>query len=222
MQTCLPHASIEFLRDLSENNSKVWFDDNRKRYERDLKKPARALIATINAGLDDVAPGFVTPPNKAISRINRDIRFSKDKTPYHTHVWAAFMDQSTDKRSAAGFYVGIRLDEVGIGAGCWMPPKPAIDHLRTRIAAEHTVLQGILDGLDPAFGDLRGESYKRVPKPFPKDHPAATWLKLKGMHLARTFSPEMATEPDFAERVVDQFVQLKAFVDFISGGLRGA
>lgn len=221
MRTCLPEASLLFLRDLSANNSKVWFDANRKRYERDLKKPARELLAAINAELEAHAPDFVTPPGKAISRINRDIRFSKDKTPYNTHVWAAFMDQGADKRSAAGFYVSIRLDGVAVGAGCWMPPKPAINRLRARIATDHAHLADLLAPLTERYGPLRGDAYKRVPKPFPADHPAAGWLKLKSLHVAGELPPGCATEPDFVARVVGHIAELQPLTEFLAAGLRG-
>jgi uncharacterized protein (TIGR02453 family) len=221
MRTCLPPESMSFLADLAENNHKDWFDANRKRYEHDLKVPARELIAAINEVLADLAPDYVTPPNKAIGRINRDIRFSRDKTPYNTHIWAAFMDQTAEKNQAAGFYVGIRLDEVGFGAGTWMPPKPAITRLRQRFADDYATFEQILTPLQDRYGALRGDAYKRVPKPWPADHPAAEWLKLKSPHLATTVAPTAATQPDFVEQVVGHFAELLPFVEFLSGGLRG-
>ena len=221
MRTCLPPESIAFLTDLAAHNERAWFDENRKRYETALKRPARELIAAINEGLAELAPDFVTPPNKAISRIHRDVRFSKDKTPYHTHVWAAFHDQTADRRSGAALYVGIRLDEVGVGAGCWQPPKPAITHLRSHVADHHSELTAVLEPLLDTYGPLRGEAYKRVPAPWPRDHPAAEWLKLKGMHLAATMPPTHATEPDFVPQVLEHFSRLLPFVAFVARGLRG-
>jgi len=219
MSTCLPDSALGFLRDLSENNHREWFQANKKRYERELKRPSRAFVEAVAAELERISPDHVTPAGKAISRINRDIRFSKDKTPYNTHIWAAFHNQTRPKGGGAGFYVGVSLEDTGIGAGCWMPPKPHIDHLRAFIAEHHADLTRILAELEPVYGPVKGAKYKRVPRGFDKDHPAAELLKHKGFHVARTLPLSHATTEGYAAEVGRAFAELKPLVDFLDAGL---
>ena len=107
----LPPETLGFLRDLEANNSKAWFDSQRKRYEAELKKPAQALATALDAELARVCPSHAgTPPNKALNRINRDIRFLADKSPYNTKVWASFARTGAAKGASAGFFFGFMLN----------------------------------------------------------------------------------------------------------------
>lgn len=216
----LPTETLRFLEELAANNTRDWFDANRKRYERELKKPGRALVDEVNAALQDLAPAWVTPSGKAISRINRDIRFSKDKTPYNTKLWAGFHKQDAPKGGSAGYYFGLSPESCGVGCGAWMPPKPHIDRLRLHIADHHTELTGLLATLaSQGFGPLEGDKYKRVPKAFDADHPAGEYLKHKGFHLRIELDPGLATTDAFVPEVARRFAQLKPLVDFLQAGL---
>lgn len=216
----LPDETMRFLEDLAHNNSKDWFDENRKRYERDLKKPGRALVDEVNSVLETLAPEWVTPSGKAISRINRDIRFSKDKTPYNTRLWAGFHKQGAEKGAAAAYYFGLSPTGCGMGCGAWMPPKPHIDRLRAHIATHHVELTSMLATLsDQGFGALDGDRYKRVPKPFDADHPAGDYLKHRGFHVRIELDPEIVTTDAFVPEIAARFTQLKPLVDFLQAGL---
>ncbi len=210
--------TIAFIEDLAANNSKVWMDANRKRYERELKQPAREFAAAINERLEGLAPEFVTPPNRALNRINRDIRFSKDKTPYNTHIWAAFVKNQGPREESPGIYVAIHLDRVVVGGGAYKPQRDRIDALRAHLADHHEELARILSELGD-YGELRGEAYKRVPKPYPADHPAAEWLKLKGMHLMSELSSSLVTSPELVPTIAKEFERLLPFIRFTERGL---
>lgn len=218
-----PEAGLQFLRDLAENNDKDWFSQNRQRYEDHVQAPARALVAAINEALLDIAPAHVTEPARALNRIHRDIRFSKDKTPYNTHLWATFSRSDVPRDRTAAFYIGISTDGCGVGAGVWMPPKDRMEALRTHIAANHEQLREIVE--DPAFaatyGPLAGEAYKRVPKPWPADHPAAAWLVLKGGHVRCELGPKLTTSPELIPTVAGHFARLAPLVAFMDDGLAG-
>lgn len=217
--THFPQAGLDYLSDLAHNNNTEWFRANKKRYEAELKKPARALVAAVNDELARLSPRHVTPPGKAINRINRDIRFSKDKTPYNVKVWAGFHDATQPKGAAAGYYFGFDLEGLAVGCGAWRPPKPQIDHLRAHIAANHGELAQILETLD--MGPLQGEAYKRVPKPWPADHPAGHWLKHKGFHIRAELDPALITSPDLVPEIARQMARLQPLVEFLDHGLGG-
>lgn len=220
MSFTYPASALAYLNDLAANNDKTWFQANKKRYEKEFKAPNRALVDAVNEELGAIAPQWVTPAGKALNRINRDIRFSKDKTPYNTHVWAGFHREGAAKGSSAGYYFGFDpTGSVGIGCGAWMPPKPYIDNLRAHVAEHHGELRQILDaaGID----ELNGEKYKRVPKPYPADHPAAEWLKHKGFHHGWHTDFARVTDPDLVDIIASRLVALKPLVDFLDRGLGG-
>ncbi len=219
MRTSLPEETVAFLRDLDQNNTKEWFQANKKRYETDMKRPSREFVDTVNTVLEDISPDHCTPAAKAISRINRDIRFAADKTPYNTRVWAAFHNTTRDKGAGAGFYVAVSPTGAGIGAGAWRPPKPHIDRLRAHIAANYADLDAIVASLADEFGPLQGEKYKRVPKPWAADHPGGELLKHKGLFVAKELPIGVGTHPDFLDQIRASFMRLAPLVAFLDAGL---
>ena len=222
MSATVPAATIQFLRDLSANNTKEWFQANKKRYEAELKQPARAIVAEVNAALGQLSPAHATEkPFKALNRINRDIRFSKDKTPYNTRVWAGYHNQTVPKGHGAGYYFGFSPDGFGIGCGAWAPPKDALANLRAHIAANHEQLKAALDALPDGYGELDGDKLKRVPKPFDPDHPAGEWLKHKGFHTRIEFDVEEALRDDFVDLVLSHFGHMQPIVNFLDEGMAG-
>jgi len=220
-----PQPAIDFLIDLEENNTKEWFQANKKRYERTLKAAAREFVSEVNEAMEAVSPAHATDaPHKRLSRINRDIRFSKDKTPYNTHVWAGFHASDAPRGSAAGYFVGLSPTGWGVGGGCWKPPAEAMDSLRSYIAARQSEFEAIIS--DPEFAavfpEISGEKYKRVPKPWPADHPAGEWLKHKGIHTRCDAGGDLLTSEDLLAEIERRFRILKPFVDFLSAGLGDA
>ena len=214
-------AGMAFMRDLASNNTKAWFQENKKRYERDFKLPGRVLVAEVNEILAKVSPNHVTPPNKAISRINRDIRFSKDKTPYNAKLWAGFMDQTAPKGHSAGFYFGFDLEGFGIGCGAWMFPKEKLESMRSYFAATLDEYTAITAKAFTAYEPMSGDAYKRVPKPWDSDHPAAELIKRKGIHTRRNFDVSLVTSDDILSTIEAEFRVMQPFVAYLNRGLQG-
>ena len=219
MYESFPEAGLAFLRDLEANNNTEWFQANKKRYEAELKAPARALVRAINEEMYAISDRHVTDPGKAISRINRDIRFSKDKTPYNTHVWAGWHPQGVAKGSGAGFHFGFSHDSAGVGCGAWSPDKARIERLRAHLAEHYPEWTGLLGALDFEVTIGTQNALKRVPKPYPPDHPAAELLKMKGVHLKADLPPSSITSEDLVDQVSDRFRQLSPIVAFMNRGL---
>ena len=114
-----PQEGIDFFRKLQRNNRREWFQPRKAIFEEKLKLPMRDLVTALNQGMKSFAPEYITDPDKAIYRIHRDTRFSKDKTPYKDHFAASFPRQGTP--GGGGFYVSVSHKEVGIGGGIYMP-----------------------------------------------------------------------------------------------------
>jgi uncharacterized protein (TIGR02453 family) len=217
-----PSAGLQFLRDLAENNDKEWFQANKKRYERDLKAPARALVTAVNAEVERLAPAHAAEdPVRQLSRINRDIRFSKDKTPYNTRIWAAFGRLGAPMGTSAGFYFGLSPEGLGVGAGAWHPEKGPLAALRAHFAARYRDYRAIVQ--EPAFARAftfgEADAYKRVPAPYPPDHPAADLLVLKSVHVHADLGAAVLTTEDVVPAIVRHFALLVPFVAFLDEGL---
>src|SRR6059036_1548613 len=136
-------ASLAFLRGLARHNNKPWFEAHRESYENDVRAPMRALIEELDVRLARLAPEITGDPKRSMFRINRDIRFSKDKSPYKTHAACWFRHRDADRRvgseaegGGAGFYVHIAPGSSFLGAGIWMPPRPVLNRLRDAIAQD--------------------------------------------------------------------------------------
>jgi uncharacterized protein (TIGR02453 family) len=213
-----PAEGINFLRGLARNNKREWFQPRKQIFEEQVKQPMRALVETVNAALMSIAPEFVTEPDKAIYRIYRDTRFSKDKTPYKTHIAASFHHRGSGGHSDAGFYFAISHKEVAIGSGVYMPQPAELLAIRNHIAGRHEEFRRILRArqVRELFGELQGEQLSRVPKGFACDHPAADLLRFKQFILYKELPLDLATTPELYKEVVKRFRVMTPFLQCLT------
>src|SRR6476620_8737380 len=188
--------AIQFLAHLTANNGGAWFQPRKAEYERLLKEPMEELCVALEAEFRGRDIPLHADATKSPFRIYRDTRFSKDKSPYKTHVAASFawagdgIDAATGRSHtesvhASGGYFHLQPGEIYVGGGVWHPDKEWITAFRERVADDYDRLRDLVEA--PAFqapfgcvGD-DGESLKRVPTGFPVDHPAADVLRLKNV-----------------------------------------
>src|SRR5260370_24775400 len=155
----------------------------------------RDLVGAVNSAMKSFAPDYMTDPEKAIYRIHRDTRFSKDKTPYKDHIAASFARRG-DKASA-GYYFAVSNKELAIGGGLSMPEPEALFAIRQHLAERHEEFRKIAAGraVRRLFTAVQGEQLTRVPKGYPCDHPAGDLLRLKQYLLYVLLPPHLATTP---------------------------
>lgn len=176
-----PTDGVEFLRSLSENNSKEWFHANKAHYETYIKDPAKNLAAAVSDGLEMELGG---PVEHKIFRINRDLRFSKDKTPYNTHVRFSFWQNANEKpMNTPAFHVSIEPFGLIVGMGCMLMPPTMLSRFRTALktpshADEFAML---LTPLTSKGAALNEPELKRVPEGIEPDHPHAEHMRRKGL-----------------------------------------
>ena len=178
-------AALTFLRGLAKNNNKEWFEAHRAEYESEVRAPMRDLIGEMDARLAKFAPEIGGDPKRSMFRIHRDIRFSKDKSPYKTHAACWFHHKRATSRvgseadaGSAGFYFHLEPRRSMVGAGLWMPPRPQLNTLRDAIAEDPAGFDRVAKGLSKRYGGLDDEAVlKRMPRGFADDHPAAKWLR---------------------------------------------
>jgi uncharacterized protein (TIGR02453 family) len=187
-------------------------------FEEKVKEPMRQLVEALNVALHDFAPEYETDPDKAIFRIYRDVRFSKDKKPYKEHIAATFHRRGTTTHGQAGYYVAISHKEVAIGGGVYMPEPAQLLSIRQRIAERHKEFRRILAArpVRKLLGDLQGDQLSRVPRGFAKDHPAADLLRFKNYILYVELKPSLATSSSLYKQIVDRFRVMVPFMHFLT------
>jgi uncharacterized protein (TIGR02453 family) len=196
------HDLPRFLRLLARNNKEEWFDANRADYDDHYVEAAKGFVEAIGPGLKKLTPGLVAEPriNGAIMRINRDVRFSKDKTPYKTALHLIFTQAG--RKDMPGYYMRISEGELGLMAGMFGFSTEQLAKYREAAAdpRKGRALRATLEKATRAGPvEVGGETYKRVPKGFDPDHPNADLLRHKGLYLG---SDEKLPDPLFDKRAV--------------------
>ena len=213
--------ALQFFRGLARNNTRTWFLPRKPLFEEKVKEPMRQLVDALNAALGDFAPEYETDPTKAIFRIYRDVRFSKDKKPYKEHIAATFHGRGVDARGHAGYYVAISHKEVAVGGGVYMPDPPQLLAIRERIAERLEEFRRILAAspVQKLLGHLEGHPLSRVPRGFAASHPAADLLRFKYYILYVELAPSLATSPARYKAIVARFRVMVPFLQFLSTAL---
>jgi uncharacterized protein (TIGR02453 family) len=213
-----------FFRGLARNNHRDWFLPRKPVFEEKVKEPMRQLVEALNVELRRFAPLHVTDPDKAIYRIYRDTRFSKDKKPYKEHLAAHFPRQGKGRDGAAGYYLAVSHKALAIGGGIYMPTPEMLRTLRNHIAERPAEFRRLIGSktLRKLFGEMHGDQLSRVPKGFAADHPAADLLRHKQYVFYVELPPDLVTSPELFGEVRKRFQALTPLVDFLNAPLAAA
>ncbi|HUI80676.1 MAG TPA: DUF2461 domain-containing protein [Bryobacteraceae bacterium] len=222
--TGFPAEGIEFFRSLARHNKRDWFQPRKQIYDEQVKQPMRELVAALNVAMRGFAPQHITEPDKAIYRIYRDTRFSKDKTPYKTHIAAYFHWGGSSRHEGAGYYFAISPKEVAVGGGIYMPAPETLLAVRNHIAETHPELRKLAQSrtVRRLLGEIQGEQLTRVPKGFAADHPAADWLRFKQWILYTVLDPKISTTPKLFGEIAERFRAMSPFVAYLNRALAPA
>lgn len=157
---------LEFFKDLSRNNNKEWFHANKKRYEESVKKPFSNFVSALINEVQKYDKSVNLEPKDCISRINRDIRFSKDKTPYNLYLNAFVSEGGKKNKSIPGLYVRLSPEMIGVLGGCYGLEKKQLANLRHNLAKDSTVINQLINNKQfiKHFGEIKGDKMKRIPK----------------------------------------------------------
>lgn len=193
--------TIRFLADLAANNDRGWFQENKARYEAHLKAPAAAFATSLAALLTD---RYGVDASARIFRIHRDLRFSKDKTPYNTHVHVSFSDPT----AGAAWMVGLEVDRLVLGYGAFALAGVRLDRWRAAVAGPAG--EGLLADLRSLPLRLDPPELKRVPAPYEGDHPTAELLRRKGLAV---WLADLPAEAAFGEDAPARLIERLAILD---------
>lgn len=212
-------AAFAFLRDLADNNNREWFQANKDRYERDLREPALQFIRDFAPHLQKISPFFRADERKSggsLFRIYRDVRFSKDKSPYKTHTGIHFRHVDAKDAHAPGFYLHLQPRQVFMGVGTWHPDGPALAMIRARIVADPDGWKkAVTDRKLTRHYELAGESLKRPPRGFDPDHPLVEDLKRKDFIGTAQLTQKAVTSPGFLEEFARSCLVGGPLVEFL-------
>jgi uncharacterized protein (TIGR02453 family) len=215
----LQASTLKFLKDLKKNNNKPWFEKNKPSY-LDAKDDVELFVAQVIAEFGktdaDIAP---LQPKDCTYRIYRDVRFSKDKTPYKTHM-GAYFNKGGKKMPTAGFYLHVEPGRHMAGGGLWMPMAPDLNKVRqeidynleewTKIIGDRRFKKTFPEGLETT------EILSRPPKGYEPENPAIEFLKLKSFVVTRTFTDAEMQSRSLLKEVLKTFETMQDFVHFLN------
>jgi len=216
-----PAETLRFLRALKRNNRREWFEAHRGDYEAYVRQPMTAIVERLAVDLRAFAPEQVASPKVSIHRIYRDTRFSDNKTPYKSHLAARFPPRALPKGEGAGLYFHVAPDGVWIGGGMYAPQPRELYAIREHLSTHLKQFRAIVES--PAFkkhlGTLEGDKLQRVPRGFPREHPAVEFLKFRQFIGGAEFPASLATSPAFYKTLLTVFRQVTPLARFLNAPL---
>ncbi len=214
--------SVKFLEELRLNNDRIWFKSNQNRYEESVRSPSLDLIRDFQIELDKISPNFVAVPKKvggSLMRIQRDVRFSKNKSPYKNNIGIHFRHKLGKDIHSPGFYLHISPESCHLGAGIWRPDSRTLKKIRSFIADNPNAWQ---EAVSKFKGKnmldewrLVGASLKRSPLGFDKDHPAIEDLKRIDFLLQKKIKKEQIMRRDFLVFLGKVYADTSEFVEYL-------
>lgn len=226
MFTHFEPSLLSFLRDLKANNNKDWFNDHKQDYEDNVRTPALEFIEQMNTWIKLISPHYEAVPKKvggSLMRVYRDVRFSKDKSPYKTNLGVQFRHEIGKDVHAPGFYLHIEPDEIFLGVGAWHPDTDALRKIRDLIATKPAVYQDAIT--HKPFTEhykLVGDSLVRPPKGFSADQPLIEEIKRKDFLAVCELTQQQLYQPDLCEVIARLFGKAQPLQKFLceAQGLR--
>jgi len=197
---------IAFFEELSENNHKDWFDENRKRYQNSVKKPFESFVNEMILRLQEQEPDLQLTAKEAIFRINRDIRFSKDKTPYKTHTGAG-ISKGGRKSPHPGYYLELGPKRIMVGGGIYFLDKEGLQKVRSEIAHAADEFTTLVEDktFKKRFGDVKGERNKILPAEFKETAQTQPLIANKHFYYMATLEPVHIISPKLPDMLMEYY-----------------
>lgn len=212
MHPTIPQEVLSFLNDLEKNNNRDWFNERKSEFKslkNEVKIFSNALLAELNTH-DKIE-------KMKLFRIYRDVRFSKNKMPYKTHIAASFRRLKPELRG--GYYLHIKPNnESFIATGFWDPGKDDLMRIRKEFEIDASEIRSIIENksFKSVWGDMEGEEVKTAPRGFDKDHDAIDLIKKKQFVFTKKFTDDEVVHPDFLKEVNSAFKAIRPYFDYMS------
>ena len=211
--------TIRFLSELSKNNNREWFNENKPHYEEHVLDVALKFIQSMQYPLEKFAPHFTAIPKRmggSLMRVYRDTRFSKNKTPYKTNIGIQFRHEQAKDVHSPGYYLHIDTEQVFVGVGMWRPDSDPLARIRQRIVdKEAEWLRASRDKTFMRHFHLGGLTLTRAPKGFDKNHPLLEDIMRKDFIAIKNLELSSATHPRFQQKVETAFKAGTPYMQFL-------
>ena len=216
--------TVTFWKGLAKNNNKAWFDKNRKTYEKHLKDPYYRLATALVEQVQEVEPEYSVAPKQAVYRINRDIRFSKDKTPYKTRLGVTVGRGMKHDPSWPAYTVSVGVEGIWVAGGLYQPDTELRDHVRRYVgehAAELKKIEAKSTKFAKTFGALEGEAHKRAPVALKEFVDIEPRVLNKQWIFWRDFDePKRFIDPKLDQFILDQWETARPAMEFLKDASR--
>lgn len=204
---------IAFFLELAHNNNREWFQENKKRYEQSVKEPFEQFISDLIAKIAQDDANIKISPKQAIFRIYKDVRFSKDKTPYKTRMSALISKGGRKDMVSPGVYLELGAEGLKFYSGCYFVEKEMLLRVRTQLAKNSKPLHKIIDSpaFTETFGSVKGEKNKRLVKAFKLPAEKEPLLFNKSFYITAEMDIDMLLADTLIERVFELYLLAKPF-----------
>ncbi|WP_103068837.1 DUF2461 domain-containing protein [Aquimarina sediminis] len=209
---------VAFFEELSKNNHKEWFHENRKRYEGSVKKPFEIFVGTMIEKIREQDSSLDVVPKDCVLRINRDIRFSKDKSPYNLHYTAFISKGGRKDKSIPGLFLRFSPEMIGIMGGCFGPSKEQLHKIRMAVKKSPKEFKKLLDNKDfvQKFGEIRGDKMKRIPKEWQEACKKEPLIANKQFYFVGEEAPDLIHSQVLAEEIIKYWEIMRPVNDYLS------
>jgi len=211
MSKTISKQNLDFLKKIKNNNNREWFTENKDIYEEALGN-AKAFANSLSEEMQKID----NIEKLKLYRIYRDVRFSKDKTPYKSS-WSGSLSRAT-KQLRGGYFFSIAPGDTMIGGGFYKPSPADLKLIRNKIAADDKPFGKVLNAkkFKDTFGELMGDQVKTSPKGFDKEHPAIDLLRYKSFYVFKSFTDKEVKSVDFFKETIKTWKIIRPFFDLMS------
>ncbi len=205
---------FQFLKELKKNNTREWFNEHKPTFQN-FHTEAKQFYQAVEDRLQQTDQ----IEKHKVFRIYRDVRFSKDKTPYKTRFAGYFIRATQELRG--GYYLNIEPGNCIVGGGFYGPESDDLKRIRKEFEQDDSEIRGILNDkkFKSTFGDLQGQELKSAPRGFDPEHPAIDLIRKKQFYVIRSFTDKEAQSPNFIDEVLETYQTIRPFFDYMSAVL---
>ncbi|WP_420580426.1 DUF2461 domain-containing protein [Reichenbachiella sp.] len=213
---------ITFFQDLTNNNQKEWFHANKKRYESEVKKPFETFLSDLIAAIQNEDPSLSIAPKDCVLRINRDLRFSKDKTPYNLHYSAVVSHAGRKDKSVPGLFLRFSPEEVGVMGGAYVLDKDQLKAIRSDVMKQPEIIHALINdrAFKSNFGDLLGEESKRMPAEFQEASEDNPLLLKKQFYFMSKRKPALISSDNLLQELMTYWHAARPLNEYLASIIR--
>ncbi len=208
---------LNFLTELDSNNNRDWFNDHKKRFKENVEAPFKAFLQDLIDTASAADTRISITPKEALFRIYKDTRFSKDKTPYKTHMAAIVGEGGRKGMKPNGIYIQSGFDSFGIFAGAFRPQPKEVKLIREAIVSDMDGFKAIIadKNFQAKFGEVKGESHKRIPKEFAAEYEQQPLLIKKSFYVNHVFTADTILQENIIDICMEHFMAVQDFGEFL-------